>query len=270
MQTRPAILSACALALWAHSASAYFAQPAYEHVFQFNDVLASTPRGLAWDGAQYHVVTGGSTDGIRYARHDATGTPTATFTPGIDFRSITTDPAGNTFIRAAGSQAFQGQPAPGAFALELSVTGAFLNPNAKLLLGPDGTTLHSLMFGAVFHYDADTGVNTGFTALTGFGDLNSEADNPQNETLAIADDGTFLTYSNGVLSAWDVLGDRVGTTTLIEAGNTEASHASFSYANGLAFVIEANGGLWRGYDLIVPAPATIAVFGIALVVRRRR
>lgn len=271
MQTRTAILPACALALCATGAhAAYFAQSSYEHVFEFNDALGATPRGLAWDGALYHVVTGGSRDGVRYARHDATGALLQTFAPNVDFRSITTDPAGNTFIRAAGSQALQDQPAPGAFALELTVTGAFLNPDAKLLMSPDGTTLHSLMFGAIFHYDAATGANTGFTTLDGFGDLNNEDDGPQNETFAIADDGTFLTYSEGVLSAWDASGTRVGTTTLIDAGNSPASHASFSYANGLAFVIEGNNALWRGYDLTVPAPGALTLFALALTTRRRR
>jgi len=61
--------------------------------------------------------------------------------------------------------------------------------------------------------------------------------------------GYWLTYSNRMLSAWDTDGNRVDTTELLNAGTSFDAHFSFSYANGMVFIVDGPGGSWRGYDV---------------------
>ena len=74
------------------------------------------------------------------------------------------------------------------------------------------------------------------------------------------------------------MGNLAGTTTLNLAGNSFDSYFSFSYANGMVWVDDASGGMWRGYDVGlnqgVPEPGTFVLLGTSLLgmagfVRRR-
>ena len=87
------------------------------------------------------------------------------------------------------------------------------------------------------------------TVLAGFGGFGTEAAYPQGRSLAVTEDGCWLTYDQGHLSSWDRTGARVDTTTLTGAGTSFDSYFSLSFAQGLVWVVDVAGGTWRGYDV---------------------
>jgi len=56
----------------------------------FTSALSSTTMTMAYDGTNYWECSGGSTSGVRLGSHTSAGAPLATYSPGLDFRSIFT------------------------------------------------------------------------------------------------------------------------------------------------------------------------------------
>ena len=104
----------------------------------------------------------------------------------------------------------------------------------------------------------------------------NENNYPQNRGIAFYLRGfefPWMTYSEGHLSALDGAGTRIGTTELLTAGTTFDSHSSFSFTNGMVWIVDEPGGFWKGYELvIVPEPATFVALaaGVCMLLRRRR
>lgn len=124
------------------------------------------------------------------------------------------------------------------------------------------------------------GAYLGSVSLNGYGTQNDEASYPQNIRI-VADGDYWLTYSGGVLSTWDMNGDRKHTDTLLGAGTSFDSMYSLSYANGMVFVVDRAHDEWRGYTYSDPSVATpepsnfifagvAGLMGIGYAWRRRR
>ncbi|RLB45420.1 MAG: hypothetical protein DRI90_28455, partial [Deltaproteobacteria bacterium] len=138
------------------------------------------------------------------------------------------------------------QTSPGVFTNDLSLSGS-LNSQAALVWDNDNNEYIGMEGGTVYRWAA-SGSSLSNVTLVGYGTLNSESSYPNNRGVAWAS-GYYLTYSNGVLSAWDSQGARIDTTNLTGAGITFDSHFSISYAQGKAWVVDDNNGIWRGYDV---------------------
>jgi hypothetical protein len=137
----------------------------------------------------------------------------------------------------------------GAFSSLLSLTGGSLAAHSSLAMTADAAEFLGLANGSVSRWSS-TGASLGAVALAGFGAENGESAAPQNARIAVASDGSILTYSNGMLSVWDrTTGARVRTVTLVGAGTTVQSHYSFSYANGMVWILDDTGQSWRGYGI---------------------
>jgi hypothetical protein len=228
----------------------------------FTDALATTTMMLDWDGTGYWSCSGGSNTGVREAHYSAAFAVQNTYSPGLDFRSIFSDAAGNVYARQYNSPTIYKQTSPGVFSSygTLASMSSPQWPQAGVVLNGSGTGYVSQDSGVIYKWDL-TGAQTGTITLTGFGTLNSENASPQNARLA-AWGSYYLTYSNGILSAWDASGVRAGQMTLTGAGTSFDANWSLSYANGYVWIVDAAGGLWRGYQIGAPAvvqPPTIPV-----------
>ncbi len=225
----------------------------------FTDGLGAAATGLAFDGTNYWSCSGGSSGGVRFARYDAAGGLLATFSPGLDFRSVFTDQNGNVLARAFNDATIYRQTGPGIFVNSgITLTGGTLDLQSSVVLNGAGTEFIAMSGGVVSLWSTN-GTYLGNVSLQGFGAVSGENSSPQNRGIA-AVGGFWLTYSgNGVLSVWDTSGNRVMQSALAGAGVNFDSAYSFSYCNGKVFVVDASSGPWRGYD--VCSGEKLAVYG---------
>lgn len=235
----------------------------------FTDPLTATvTMTIAYDGTSYWSSTGNSTSGVRYSQIGGNGVTVQTYSPGLDFRSVFVNPLSpsTVYARAYSDGKIYQQTSPGVFtATSVSLSG--LDAQSSVVFNGKGTEYLALNNGVVSRFNL-SGTLLGTVSLAGWGS-NSENVYPQNRGIAAAGDYWF-TYTGvgtggGTLSVWDISGNRIGSTTLLGAGNTFASNFSLSWANGRIFVIDDTAGTWRGYKIgdfsAIPEPATWAMLG---------
>jgi hypothetical protein len=243
---RSAILSAAALLAVATGASAQFDEPAYDAVMTFTDGGAggSTTMTLAFDGTNFWSANGGYTNNPVH-QYDADGNLQTTYDVPLDQRSIFTDGA-RLYIRPYGDPTIYMQDSPGNFSPYITLSGGSLDVQAAVV--STGSEYIANNFGSLNRWDS-SGAFLGAVNLSGFGSQNNEAEYPQGRGIAFGG-GYYLTYSNGVLSAWDGDGNRLDTTVLNGAGQGFDSHFSLSYTNDKFWVVDSSGGTWRGYQVL--------------------
>ena len=238
----------------------------------FQDVLGGYghPMGIAFDGVHYWAVTGGYS--YASAEYDSHGNFIAQFSPGLDFRSVFSDGSGQIFARQFNDPTIYQQTSPGVYSSFLTLNGGSLDSQSNVVLNSAGTMYISQQGGTVQEWNL-SGNYLGSVSLIGYVDNGY----PSDRGIASAA-GYFLTYAgSGQLQAWDASGHLVGTTTLNLAGTSFDSYFSFSYANGMVWVDDQSGGMWRGYDVglsTVPEPGTLVmlgtgVLGLAGAIRRK-
>jgi len=235
-----------ALAAPAH-AGPIFMGPTTSQTFGFTDQLGGTTMTLAFDGTDYWSSSGGSNSGVRYAQYDSSGVLISTFSPGLDFRSVFTDSAGDVFARTYASRLIFKQSSPGVFAAHVTLATNLLGSQSAVVLDGAGAEYVAHAGGTISRWDL-SGASLGTVSLTGYGSLPGEHNYPNNRGVA-AGENVWLTYSNTILSAWDSGGNRIDQTTLLGAGTDFDSHFSLSYANGMVFIVDDRGGQWRGYQV---------------------
>ncbi len=213
----------------------------------------STTMGIAFDGTNYWSVSGDETNGNRLAQYGLTGALIATYSPGLDFRSVFTKADGTVLARAYNSPIIYQQTSPGVMTSSgITLTGGTLDQQASVALNGAGTEFIAMSGGVVSRWD--TGGNyLGSVTLQGFGTLGNENVYPQNRGIA-AFGNVWLTYDGGGhLSMWDFSGNRLLQAVLPGAGTSFDSDFSFSYCNGKVFIVDVAGGTWRGYDIFSSA-----------------
>jgi hypothetical protein len=215
----------------------------------FADASGSTPMGVTFDGTHYWSVSGGSSFGVREAEYDATGALVATFSPGIDFRSISVDTSGRIFARGYNSPTIYQQTSPGVFATFATLSGASIHFQGSLVVvNQAGDGFLSVNQGVVDEWDM-SGAHTGSVTLNGYG-ANGEGTSYIDGVRIAQVDGYFLTYnaSTAEVSLWNSSGTRVSTLTLTGAPAHDISAAySFSAADGHVFL--DYGGQWHEFPL---------------------
>ncbi|RIX43019.1 MAG: PEP-CTERM sorting domain-containing protein [Rhodocyclales bacterium GT-UBC] len=237
-----------------------FSSASYSATASFTDHNPSTTMTLAWDGVNYYTASGGGY-GSPYAKYDASGNFVASVSPnpGIDFRSVFTDSSNNLLARGFSSNTIYRQTSFGQFTAQTQLLGGTLDAQSAVVLNGAGTEYLAELNGTVSRWNL-SGTYLGSVALSGYGSVGY----PANRGLAVAGDN-LLTYLDGTVSAWDLQGHFLGSTFLLGAGTGFDSEFSYSYANGLFWVVDQAGGTWRGYDLAlggasgnaVPEPASL-------------
>ena len=285
---RPTNLLSLALGIVATAAplsiaSAQFGAPSYNADKTFaNGAPNQHTMGIAFDGASYWSVDGGGPGGVRLAQYNSSGAFLTSYSPGLDFRSVFTDAAGNVFARQYSDNTIYSMSAPGVFAAAVSLVGGSLDAQSSVVLNGAGTEYVAMNLGNVDRWDL-TGAYLGSVSLSGFGSMGSEGAYPSNRGIA-AFGADYLTYDGGGdLSMWDASGNRVGTTVLVGAGTSFDSDFSFSGASdGRVLIADGVRGNWRGYQVAdasvpvtgTPEPATVSLMATGLVglvgVARRR
>jgi hypothetical protein len=227
--------------------------------FTFSNGLESTTMPVAYDGTNYWSCCGGGASGVRYAQYDTNGNLLATFSPGLDFRSIFTDGNGIVLARQYNDTNIYVQTSPGVFVPSgVALDGGSLNVQSSVVFNGAGTEYDAMSGGVVTRWDPD-GNLIGTVALQGFGSITNENGTYTGRGLA-AFGNFWLTYNGGgILSVWDTFGNRLATCTLAGAGTNYESDYSFCYCNGKAFVVDSATGLWRGYD--VGSSGQAAIYG---------
>jgi hypothetical protein len=230
----------------------------------FTDALPTNPvtsssktMGIAFDGSNYWSCSGGGSDGVRLAQYGLSGALIATYSPGLDFRSVFTRADGTVLARAVGSPIIYQQTSPGVFVSSgITLTGGALDAQSSVVLNGAGTEYDAMSGGVVSRWDTN-GNYLGNVTLQGFGTLGNENMYSQNRGMA-AFGNVWLTYDGGRnLSIWDFSGNRLTQAALPCAGTSFDSDFSFSYCNGKVFIVDMAGGAWRGYDIF--SGATVAV-----------
>jgi hypothetical protein len=183
----------------------------------------------------------------------------ASYSPGLDYRSVFTRADGTLLARAYNSGVIYQQTSPGVFVSSgVTLTGGTLDAQSSVVLNGASTEFQAMSGGVVSRWSTN-GAYLGSVTLSGFGSLSGENVYPQNRGLGVLGD-LWLTYGgNGILSIWDTTGNRVVQAALPGAGTTTYSDFSFSFCNGKVFIVDTAGGKWRGYDLY--SGGQVAVFG---------
>jgi hypothetical protein len=223
----------------------------------FTDALLSTTMTMAFDGTNYWSCSGNSTAGVRLARYGLTGALIATYSPGLDFRSLTTKADGTLLARAYNSGVIYQQTSPGVFTGSgITLTGGTLDMQSSVVLSGAGTEFDAMSSGVVARWSTN-GTYLGTINLIGYGTIAGENASPQNRGLAVMGN-LWLTYNGtNIVSIWNTAGNRITQVTLPGAGTNLDSDYSFSYCNGKVFIVDIAGGKWRGYDLF--SGASVAV-----------
>ena len=217
----------------------------------FSDGLGSTTMTLAFDGTEYWSTSGGGPSGDRLARYNSTGQIQQTYAPGVDWRSVfTKDPGtGPVFGRGYASPTIYQMTSAGTFTGAVTLAGGSLDNQAAVAFDSTRREYIALNPGGWVDRWDEQGSHVGATSLLDFGTQNNESASPQGRGVAWHCE-RYLTYSEGVLSAWDTTtGVRVDTTVLASAGTSADSYYSISFANQRLFIADGPGSTWRGYSV---------------------
>lgn len=223
----------------------------------FTDALPSTTMTMAFDGTNYWSCSGGSPSGVRLARYALSGALVATYSPGLDFRSVFTRADGTVLARVYNSGVIYQQTSPGVFANSgITLTGGTLDSQSSVVLNSAGNEYQAMSGGVVSRWSTN-GTYVGNVTLSGFGAVTGEIVSPQNRGLGVLGN-LWLTYNGtNILSIWDTNGNRVTQLTLPGAGTNFDSAYSFSFCNGKVFIVDVAGGKWRGFDLYSGAAVAV-------------
>ena len=223
----------------------------------FTDALPSTTMTMTFDGTNYWSCAGGFSTGLRLARYSLSGALVATYSPGLDFRSVFTRADGTVLARVFNSGVIYRQTSPGVFASSgVTLTGGTLDSQSSVVLNGAGNEYQAVSGGVVSRWSTN-GTYLGSVTLSGFGSVSGENISPQSRGLGVLGN-LWLTYSgSGVLSIWDTNGNRLAQAVLPGAGTSFDSDYSFAFCNGKVFIVDVAGGTWRGFDLY--SSASVAV-----------
>ena len=133
----------------------------------FTDALTATTMTMAFDGTNYWSCSGGSTNGTRLARYGLTGALIATYSPGLDFRSLMTKADGTLLARAFNSGVIYQLTNVGVFVSSgITLTGGSLNSQSSVVLNGAGTEFDAMSGGVVSRWSTN-GTYLGIVNLIG-------------------------------------------------------------------------------------------------------
>jgi hypothetical protein len=140
--------------------------------FTDGDALPSTTVSMAFDGTNYLSCSGGGS--FMVARYGLNGALITTYSPGLDFRSLTTRPDGTVLARTYNSGVIYQQTTPGVFASSgITLTGGTLDPQSSVVLNGAGSEFQALSTNGVQRWSTN-GAFLGVVKLNGYGSVIGE------------------------------------------------------------------------------------------------
>lgn len=228
----------------------------------FADASGPAPMSADSDGNFHYSVSGGNAPfGNLFARYLLNGTLDITADLGIDFRSLVTDNIGNLFAKEYGIPGnFYSITSDGVPTLLFAIADS--NYQTSAAFNGDDSELYTMTVGTINRYDSATGAALGNFSLVGMtaGEL-SYPDNIQMETTP---SGRILTYSDGIVSEWDLGGNRIGQCSVPIATPTDF-HTEFSFGvggTGMVYLYNATSLEWEIYDVGAEVPVELMSFSV--------
>lgn len=210
-----------------------------------------TPMSAENDGTFIWTASGANNFGQRLTRHLQDGTVDLSFATGIDFRSLYADNFGQLFAKAFGSGNVYSLTQSGIPTLLYTLSDP--DPQSSASLNADDTQLYTRSGSTIRRYDAGSGGFLGQFTLIGM--TPAELGFPDRIQMETNDAGRIFTYSNGVVSEWDLSGARIGTSTIPIATPTAFNTEwSFSVGNdNVVYLFNNHTMTWESYDIGIAA-----------------
>jgi hypothetical protein len=223
-----------------------FGAASYDAHMKFADKSNGWTQMSIWfDGTNYFVPNGGSSP-MPMEIYDVAGSWLTDRSVGMDFRGAfgKHDGTNTTYFRGYSSKDIRKRTPGVGGSLHTTLSGGSLDAQSNVVWDPSEGTFIANTNGTVNCWD-DAGAFVGFVPLSGI-----DTAYPQGRGIATTPDGCWYTYANGTITSWDkATGTALDTATLNLAGNSFDSHFSFSYTNGHFWVLDFQGGTWRGYPV---------------------
>ncbi len=209
--------------------------------------VGSTSMTIAYDGSNYWTSSGGSSSGTRLGRFTTGGSWVSGYAAGRDFRSVFTkgDGIAPIYQREYNDRLIDVMSSPGVFSGSVTLSGGSLDAQSAVVWDDINDQFVAQYNGRV---DVWNGSGTWVKSVSLSGYSGAELTYPQNRGVA-AVGGCYITYYGQTISLWNSSGVREDTATLVGAGTGFDSYFSFSYADGMFWVIDSAYGTWRGYDV---------------------
>jgi hypothetical protein len=207
------------------------------------------------DGNYIYTVSGGNPDGYRFARYLPDGSMDHIYASGIDFRTLFTNNNRELFAKGF---VWYDQPAQ-VFSLSIDGEATFLytlnlgHAHASAGFNADDTEIYTRDGTTMRRFDAADGSYLGSFTLDGMSaeELEFPADFQMETNLA----GRIFTYAVGVVSEWDLDGQRIGTCT-IPIDTPDGFETTWSFAVGgddRVYLLNDDTERWEVYDIGIAA-----------------
>lgn len=199
--------------------------------------------GMTFDGTSYWEVSGNSIDGERLAQISVDGELIAKYSPGIDFRAISTADNGTIYVSRHYSNVVSRMTAPGVFE-DATTLDTAVESQRSIVINQAGDRFLTHADGIVSVWNLDGSLDRQVT-LEGWTPTYNNARVRMAET-----DGLFLTLDPvaNLVQGWDLSGSHVASFSLegINVGVFDVDY-SFSAANNAIYVNDA--GTWHVFPL---------------------
>ncbi|MDM7914476.1 MAG: hypothetical protein ACE15D_00990 [Candidatus Eisenbacteria bacterium] len=205
------------------------------------------------DGTYVWLAPGGN-PGCPLSQYSVDGTLLNTYYPQIDFRSLYASNGGQLYAKEFCGNVYSISQS-GVATLLYGISDPDCQSAASL--NGDDTELYVFAAPTLYRFDAANGSPIGNVPLIGMG--GGETDYPDNVQMETTADGRILTCSNGVVSEWDLAGNRIGQCN-VPIGSPGDFNTDFSFGvglDGLVYLYNANTAQWESYDVGAGGPVAV-------------
>jgi hypothetical protein len=232
-------------------------------VLTFDDWSSIRATSADNDGSYIYTVSGGNTSGFRFARYLLDGTVDHIYESGIDFRTLFTNNNGELFAKGF---VWYDQPAQ-IFSLTIDGEPTFLftlnvgHSHASAGFNADDTEIYTRDGTTMRRFSAADGSYLGLFTLQGMSA--QELEFPADFQMETNPAGRIFTYAVGVVSEWNLDGQRIGTCT-IPIDTPDGFETTWSFAVGgdsRVYLLNDDTERWEVYDIGIAAECLADVDG---------
>jgi hypothetical protein len=220
--------------------------------FTFGDQTGYTPISADNDGTYIWTASGGG--GNPLGRYNQDGSPNGYYPVGLDFRSLFVSNGGQLYGKMYCGDVYSiSQSGVPTYMFNL---GGDPDCQSSGSFNADDTEIYTMAAPTITRFNAANGSMLGSFTLNGMN--GNEFNYPASIQMETNADGRILTFADGVVSEWDLGGNRVGQCT-VPIGSPFGFNTSFSFGVGndnMVYLINENTGQWEVYDVGVTGNPT--------------